>query len=178
MIGFRSRVRAPSSLERQTSDVVELRLALREFLHASLPARDPLGGARAIALREKNRGGVLVRVRELRRLTRLNASPLLPEPRGVRPLPPIGGRFVTTRLPTPACKRDQPSLSRLLLGFEFGFGSEPKFIASTVRPARPVPQLIRPQADRPFAGAHALFLLPVSSLGAGPSADRRDKAAP
>jgi len=45
----------PLPLERQTSDVVELRQALREFLDDSLHAGDPLGGARAIALREKNR---------------------------------------------------------------------------------------------------------------------------
>ena len=150
----------PSPLDRQTSDVVELRLALRELIHGSLHARDPFGGSLAIP-REKNRGGVRVRVRELPPLTRLSASPLLPEPRGVRPLSPIGSCFVTRRLRTPASKRDQPSFSRLLLGFEFGFGGKPEFIASTVRPARTAPQLICPLSDNLLAGVHTCLLLPL-----------------
>ena len=49
------------------------------------------------------------------------------------------------------------SLSCLLFAFEFGSRSKPEFVASTIRPARMVPQLIGLFADRLFIRAHVMF---------------------
>src|ERR1700720_2016819 len=53
--------------------------------------------------------------------------------------------------------RAEVSLSCLLLAFEFGSRSEPEFVASTVRPARIVPKLIRLCADHLFIRVHVMF---------------------
>ena len=49
------------------------------------------------------------------------------------------------------------SLSCFLLAFEFGSRSEPEFVASTIRPARMVPQLIGLFADHLFICVHVMF---------------------
>ena len=49
------------------------------------------------------------------------------------------------------------SLSCLLPAVEFGSRSEPEFVASTVRPARMVPQLIGLFADHLFIRVHVMF---------------------
>ena len=62
-------------------------------------------------------------------------------------------------------------LSRLLPAFQFNSCCEPEFVASTVRPARLLPQLIGQFADHFFHGAHALFpplaMLALGFLGLG-----------
>ena len=54
--------------------------------------------------------------------------------------------------------RAEVSLSCPLLAFEFGFRSEPEFVASTVRPTRKVPQLIGLFADHLFSRVHVCFV--------------------
>src|ERR1700722_14543671 len=53
--------------------------------------------------------------------------------------------------------RAEVSLCGLLLAFEFGSRSEPEFVASTVRPARMVPQPICLFADHLFILVHVPF---------------------
>src|SRR5580693_8258600 len=53
--------------------------------------------------------------------------------------------------------RAEVSLSCLLPAFEFGSRREPEFVASTVRPASMVPQLIGLFADHLFIHVHVMF---------------------
>jgi hypothetical protein len=69
----------------------------------------------------------------------------------------IHGYRSSRRVRRPGGKRAQPPLSPPRLPFEFGFRSEPEFIASTVWPARLVPQFIGPLADHLVAGARAVI---------------------
>src|SRR5208283_3081231 len=86
--------------------------------------------------------------------------------KATRSLPPISGRFMRSRLRTPADRRAQLCVSRLLPAFQFDSCCESEFVASTVRPARLFPQLIGQFAYHFFHGAHALFP-PGLSFGAG-----------
>jgi hypothetical protein len=88
------------------------------------------------------------------------ASPALPQAAGVRlsPLFPLSGaRFMTRRLDARGNMRAEVSLSCLLLAFEFGSRREPEFLASTVRSARMVPELIGLFADHLFILVHVMF---------------------
>ena len=69
-------------------------------------------------------------------------------------LQPISARYITRGLHIGL--RSEASLSCPLFAFEFGFRSEPEFVASTVRPARIVSQLMRAFADPLFISIHVM----------------------
>jgi len=93
--------------------------------------------------------------------------------KATRSLPPISGRFMTRRLRPPADRRARLCLSPLLPAFGFESCCEPEFVASTIRPARLLPQFIGQFADDFLHVSHVLspprLSPPRLSFGARPA---------
>ena len=73
-----------------------------------------------------------------------------------QPLPPISAQFIPRRLHMGRNMRAEVRLFCPLFAFEFGFRSEPELVASTVRPARIIPQLMGAFADPLFICIHVM----------------------
>ena len=71
----------------------------------------------------------------------------------------IGGPLTTTRL------RARARLSLPLLLLDFLLRREPEFLASAIRPARAIPELVGSSGDPVFAAAHAPAPLPWLAFG-------------